>query len=114
MNGWLLEEEDRWLQDHKLQYLQDTVVNYKTKLRGFVYSIMNSQFSNLTIKLFCNITRCTYREFITVRKPSNMFGANVQYTARIFLGGSGYIVTCNETNGRAILGNDLVEKMCLK
>ena len=34
MNGWLLEEERKWIQDHKFQYLQDTVVNCKTKLRG--------------------------------------------------------------------------------
>ena len=114
MNGWLLEEEHRWMQNHKLQYLQDTVVNCKTKLRGFVYSIMNSQFSNSTIKLFRNIMRRKYEEFMTVHKPSNMFGDNVQYKARIFLRGSGYIVTCSESSGMTIFGNDLVEKMCSK
>ena len=109
-----MEEEHKWMQDHKLQYLQDTVVNRKTKLRDFVYSTMNSQFSNLTIKLFRNTIQRKYGEFITVHKPSNLFGANVQYIARDFLGGSGYIVTCNETSGMAILLNDFVEQMCSK
>ena len=116
MNGWLLEEERKWMQGHKLQYHhQDTVVIRKTKLRGFVYSIMNSQFSNSTIKLFRNMMRRKYGEFITVRKPSNMFGSNVHYTTRNFLGGSGYVVTCDDTSDMAFVRNsNLVEKMCSK
>ena len=115
MNGWLLEEERKWMQKHKLQYIQDTVINRKTKLRGFVYSIMNSQFSNSTIKLFRNMMRRKYGEFITVRKPTNMFGDNVTYTPRNFLGGSGYIVTCHDTGGMASVKNgNVIEKLCSK
>ena len=30
MNGWLLEQEKKWMQDHKLEYNKDTVGIHKT------------------------------------------------------------------------------------
>ena len=94
MNGWLMEQERKWLQEHRLQYAKDTVGIRKTRLRGFVYSIMNCQFSNSTIKLFHNVMRRKYGEYITVRKPSSVLSSNINYMERNFLGGNGYIVSC--------------------
>ena len=98
MNGWLLQQEHKWMQDHNIQYSQEETGIRKTKLRGFVYSIMNSQFSNSTIKLFHTVMQQKYHEFITVRKPMEPISPSLTYTARNFLGGNGYIVTCLTKN----------------
>ena len=97
MNGWLLTQEQEWLRDNKLQYSTDEVGIRKTKLRGFVYSIMNSQFSNSTTKLFRTVMKRKYGEFITVRKPLYNLKQKYVYTEQTFLGGNGYIVTCIDT-----------------
>ena len=94
MNAWMLQQEHKWLQKHQIKYCQDEVGLRKTKLRGFVYSIMNSKFSNSTIKLFRTVMQRKFGEFITVRKPVENLSSNLQYTERNFLGGSGYIVSC--------------------
>ena len=113
MNGWLIDQERKWLQDHKLQYTQDHVGVRKTKLRGFVYSIMNCQFSNSTIKLFHNIMKRNYGEFITVRKPTKTLPSHITYINRTFLGGSGYIVKCEDIiNHNVQLKGNKVEQMC--
>lgn len=96
MNSWLLQEEHKWLQKHQIKYSQDAVGIRKTKLRGFVYSIMNSKFSNSTIKLFRTVMERKYGEFITVRKPEKNLSFNLKYTERNFLGGSGYVVSCTK------------------
>ena len=103
MNGWLVEQERKWMQENRLQYAKDTVGIRKTRLRGFVYSIMNCQFSNSTIKLFHNVMRRKYGEYITVRKPSRMSSSNISYMQRNFLGGNGYIVTFKDRD-------DLIDK----
>ena len=115
MNGWLINQERKWLQDHHLQYNQDHVGIRKTKLRGFVYTIMNCQFSNSTIKLFHNIMKRNYGEFITVRKPTKSLPSHVTYTNRNFLGGSGYIVRCEDIIDRQVQckGNKM-EQMCTR
>lgn len=97
MNGWLLEQEQKWLRERNIQYNPDEGGIRKSKLRGFVYSIMNSKFSNSTIKLFRNAMLRKYGEFITVRQPSHHSSSNFMYTPRTFIGGSGYIVTCSKT-----------------
>ena len=94
MNSWLLQQEHKWLQKHQIKYCQDIVGIRKTKLRGFVYSIMNSKFSNSTIKLFRTVMQRKYGEFITVRKAMENVTSNLIYTERQFLGGCGYIVSC--------------------
>ena len=115
MNGWLLEQERKWMQDNRLQYCQDNVVICKTKLRGFVYSIMNCQFSNSTIKLFHNVMRRKFGEYITVRKPSKMLSSNISYTQRNFLGGNGYIVTFDDHDSLTCKSDfDKVETLGLK
>ena len=96
MNAWMLQQEHKWLQKHQIKYCQDKVGLRKTKLRGFVYSIMNSKFSNSTIKLFRTVMQRKFGEFITVRKPVENLSSNLKYTERNFLGGSGYIVSCKQ------------------
>ena len=72
------------------------LVYEKPKLRGFVYSIMNSKFSNSTIKLFPTVMQRKYGEFITIRKPIELSLSNFIYLERKFLGGSGYLVICQD------------------
>ena len=113
MNGWLIDQEREWLKDRKLQYAQNHIGIRKTKLRGFVYSIMNCQFSNSTIKLFHNIMKRNYGEFITVRKPTKTLPSHVSYINRNFLGGSGYIVKCdNIINHEEQCKGNKMEQMC--
>lgn len=116
MNGWLLEQERKWMRDHQLEYEKDTVGIRKTRLRGFVYSIMNCQFSNSTIKLFHSVMRRKYGEYITVRRPSKNLSSNISYTKRNFLGGGGYIVTFKDKDKIKVDESDLekVESMGLK
>ena len=112
MNGWILEQEQKWLRDRGIQYNQDESGIRKSKLRGFVYSIMNSKFSNSTIKLFRNAMLRKYGEFITVRQQSNHSLPNFVYTPRTFIGGSGYVVTCTKTKEQMErIPNDTVETM---
>ena len=112
MNGWLLEQEQKWLRSHCIQYDQDEGGICKTKLRGFVYSIMNSKFSNSTIKLFRNAMQRRYGEFISVRKVPLNPTANLIYTPRSFVGGSGYVVSCINTKKQlASISSSTVERM---
>ena len=57
MNAWLLQQEHKWMTERQIKYSEDDVGIQKTKLRGFVYLIMNSKFSNSTIKLFCTVVQ---------------------------------------------------------
>jgi len=112
MNGWILEQEQKWLRKHRILYNQDDVGIRKSKLRGFVYCIMNSKFSNSTIKLFRTAMLRKYGEFITVRQPSYHSPANFIYTPRTFIGGRGYVVTCTRTKEQLEhTQNDTVETM---
>ena len=94
MNAWLLKEERKWLQTHQIHYDDNEVGIKKTKLRGFVYSIMNSKFSNSTIKLFHTVMKRKFGEFITVQKPIHNVNSNLLYSECHFFGGIGYLVTC--------------------
>ena len=122
MNAWMLQQEHKWLKKHQIKYCQDVVGIRKTKLRGFVYSIINSKFSNSTIKLFRTVMQRKYGEFITVRKPIENVSSRFTYTQRQFLGGSGYIVSCDRGNdGREYDNSDSYEsigsrwiKMCIE
>ena len=115
MNEWLLSQEQEWLRDNKLQYSTDEVGIRKTKLRGFVYSIMNSQFSNSTSKLVRTVMKRKYSEFITVRKPMFSMNQNYVYTEQTFLGGNGYIVTCADTKTHhQNIQTDIVESVGVK
>ena len=96
MNGWMLQQEQKWLREHQIRYDEEEVGLRKTKLRGFVYSIMNSKFSNSTIKLFKTVMQRKYGEFITVRKPVVSSTSNLVYNVRNFLGCSGYVVHCKD------------------
>ena len=119
MNGWLLSEESKWLEKHNLVY--DTVnlnAKRKTRLKGFVYSLMNCMFSNSTINFFKICMIGNHGEFITIRdkpptkernnkknikeglkaQPNPMYDYNdCVYTPHKFAGGSGYIVKVKET-----------------
>ena len=127
MNGWLINQERKWLRVHQIRYNEEEVGLRKTKLRGFVYSIMNSKFSNSTIKLFKTVMQRKYGEFISVRKPVISSRSNLIYTVRNFLGCSGYVVQCKdiqdhfdqedtnsiETSGRHWIAVCKKEKLCL-
>ena len=111
MNGWMLQQEQQWLNKYNIKYNEDEVGIRKTKLRGFVYSIMNSKFSNSTIKLFRTVMQRKHGEFITVRKPAKNLSSNFVYTARNFLSSSGYVVTCKDVQDHLETAtNECVEK----
>ena len=116
MNGWLITQERKWMREHNIQYDTDEVGVRKTKLRGFVYSIMNSKFSNSTTKLFRTVMKRKYQEFITVRKPLYKSTSNYVYTEKNFLGGNGYVVTCVDTtrDPEDINNTDAVESIGIK
>ena len=112
MNAWLLQQENKWMTERQIKYNEDEVGLRKTKLRGFVYSIMNSKFSNSTIKLFHTVMQRKYGEFITVRKPIDSLSSNFIYSERKFLGGSGYVVVCqNHKNYKDKQQGDTVDLM---
>ena len=115
MNSWLLQQERKWMMERQIRYNEDDVGIRKTKLRGFVYSIMNSKFSNSTIKLFRTVMQRKYGEFITVRKPIDTMSSNYIYSERKFLGGSGYVVVCQDHSiFRKELKRDTVESLGIK
>ena len=115
MNAWLLQQERKWMTEHQIRYNEDDVGIRKTKLRGFVYSIMNSKFSNSTIKLFRTVMQRKYGEFITVRKPIDTLSSNYIYSERKFLGGSGYLVVCQDHSlFKRELKRDTVDSLGLK
>ena len=96
MNAWLLQQEHKWMTERQIKYNEDDIGTQKTKLHCFVCSIMNSKFSNSTIKLFRTIIQRKYGEFITVRKHIDLLLSNFIYSERKFLGGSGYLVICQD------------------
>ena len=51
-NLWLIDAEREWLNSHQIEYSYPQSARI-TETRGFVYKMMNSTFSNTTIKIFC-------------------------------------------------------------
>ena len=97
-NFWLIKEEKMWMQKHNIKY---ETKNYKriTETRGFVYKLMNSIFSNTTIKMFKRAMISRLGEFISVRdnaklaqKNNNDVNSDLSIIAREFPTGKGYII----------------------
>lgn len=97
-NFWLIKEEKLWMQKHNIKY---ETKNYKriTETRGFVYKLMNSIFSNTTIKMFKRAMFSRLGEFISVRdnakltqKVNNDVNSEFSIIPREFPTGKGYII----------------------
>ena len=68
LNNWVEEEEQRILNELRIQYKTDGKVVRKSILKGFVHKLLISVFSNTTIKYFQNGMERSFGEFISVRK----------------------------------------------
>ena len=97
-NFWLITAEKKWMQKHNVTY------GFKrskriTESRGFVYKLMNSIFSNTTIRMFKRAMLSSLGEYISVRDNAKLLkkiqsGEDSEYsvTPRMFSGGKGYII----------------------
>ena len=95
-NSWLINAEKEWLQEYGIRYEnQELNEKKKSNVKGFVYSIMNSTFSNTTQKAFRKKLLFLYQEFITVRNKKKFTGTNkFEFTPHVFQNTyKGYIVT---------------------
>ena len=70
------------------------MLNEKKKLRGFVYSLLMSLFSNSIISLFQTVMKRNHNEYITVRERPNTNGSCLSFVQRDFQCGKEYIVQC--------------------
>ena len=110
MNNWVDEEEQRILNELRIQSKTDGEVARKITLKGFVRKLLISIFSNTTIKYFQNGTEHSFGEFISVRKKRSSFSKKIEYDYKPnkFVGGHGYIVSCkslqNETSDLYVQG----------
>ena len=121
MDSWILNEEHDWLQNHNVAYKEGREFNNKRKLRGFVYSLLISLFSNTIITHFQRVMTINHKEYITVRYRKSLKEDRGLFTERKFLYGKGYVVRCEAQAQAAIskieqlkiLGGKWVEK-CMK
>ena len=97
-NFWLIDTEKKWMQSYNIKY-QYKQVQRITETRGFVYKLMNSTFSNTTIKMFKRAMLSKLGEFISVRdnsklleKNQNALQNNYEIRACTFPTGKAYIV----------------------
>ena len=70
MNGWLQTEETKWMNEKGISYEDVKNTKRKTKIKGFVYSILQHVFSNSTIKHFQTVMKRQHYEYITVREKN--------------------------------------------
>ena len=101
-NFWLIDAEKKWLLRHNISY-QDKDCKRITETRGFVYKLMNSIFSNTTIKMFKRAMISRLGEYISVRdnahlNKKNSAGEESNYSivSRNFPTGKGYVITRKE------------------
>ena len=97
-NFWLIDTEKKWMQRFNIKY-QYKQFQRITETRGFVYKLMNSIFSNTTIKMFKRAMLSKLGEFISVRdssklleKNQNMLQNNYEIRPCTFPTGKAYIV----------------------
>ena len=98
-NFWLITAEKKWMQKHNVIYGFRRSKRI-TESRGFVYKLMNSIFSNTTIRMFKRAMLSSLGEYISVRDNAKLLkkiqsGEDSEYcvTPRMFSGGKGYIIT---------------------
>ena len=97
-NLWLIDAERKWLNSHQIEYSypQNTRI---TETRGFVYKLMNSTFSNTTIKMFKRAMVSKLGEYISIRDKDQMVvkidsgvRSDLIYEHKTFLNGKGIII----------------------
>ena len=100
-NFWLIEAEKKWMLQYNITY-QNRDCQRITETRGFVYKLMNSTFSNTTIKLFKRAMISRLGEYISVRdnaKKLQTMATNINDDSSIiqqdFPTGKGYIIKTN-------------------
>ena len=98
-NSWLIETEKEWMEEYGIMY-RYTNCKRITETRGFVYKLMNSTFSNSTIKMFKRIMLTNLGEYISVRDNEGIVNkiksgeiVNLRYQTRTFKNGKGIIIT---------------------
>ena len=100
-NFWLIEAEKKWMSQYNIEY-QSPNFNRITETRGFVYKLMNSIFSNTTIKLFKRAMVSRLGEYISVRDNAKLWqkqpqevNDNCSIIQHKFPTGKGYIIKTN-------------------
>ena len=91
MNGWLQTEETKWMNEKGISYEDVKNTKRKTKIKGFVYSILQHVFSNSTIKHFQTVMKRQHYEYITVREKKHLDHV-CEFISKDFPCGKGYIV----------------------
>lgn len=100
-NIWLINAEKQWMEQKGIVYDYDNLASKrKTRIKGFVYSIMHSMFSNYVQKTFRNKMLLHFNEFITVREKVRNKSSNskYQYQKHQFGNNRGYIVSIIDDN----------------
>ena len=95
-NSWLINAEKKWMEEYNIKYDSPVLdCSHKSNVKGFVYRIMNSMFSNTSQKAFRKKLLCCYQEFITVRNRKKFDESNkFLFPPYIFKSTyKGYIVT---------------------
>ena len=76
-NSWLINAEKEWMEERNIMYDTSKLdCSHKSNVKGFVYKIMNSIFSNTSQKTFCKKLLYCYQEFITVRNRKKFDESN--------------------------------------
>ena len=111
-NTWLLNCEKEWMDNVGIMYDPTKIAaQRKTKVKGFVYSIMLSMFSNSMQKIFRKTMLEHYGEFITVRKKQQDPNATIKYDYTRYEFGNnkqGYLVTVKTSNVDLVSINDII------
>lgn len=98
-NLWLLEAEKEWMASFRVSYDFNDCKRI-TETRGFVYKLMNSTFSNSTIKMFKRAMLANLGEYISVRDNEGLIQKinsgtikNLSYKHISFKNGKGLVIT---------------------
>ena len=98
-NLWLLEAEKDWMASFGISY-DFNACKRITETRGFVYKLMNSTFSNSTIKMFKRAMLLKLGEYISVRDNEGIIKKidsgtikNLTYKHKSFKNGKGLVIT---------------------
>ena len=95
----MIETEKERMEEYGITY-RYTNCKHITETRGFVDKLMNSTFSNITIKLFKRVMLSNLGEYISVRDNKGIVNkiksgeiVNLRYQKRTFKNGKGIIIT---------------------
>lgn len=97
LNNWAVLAEKEWMQSKNIKYdIKYDPSRRKQKLRGCIYSLICSQFSNSITKQFKGVMQRTHGEFLAVRDKTTQNNDGYEYKKMTFPGGHGYLVICPE------------------